>query len=167
MTERKELATVILDWAASQTDEAVLDPRKGYYPFEVIADAFEKGAEHAEKSLKEQVRRQFFNNAKLTSRTAAQLIAQLRKEGFSPNHLYVRLNIDSASVLLTIDESTYLTDEFLTKAYELSSDIKTELYEQGLNFEIAFLNHEQTLDVDSLRCNGYEIDLDLNDQSDS
>ena len=50
MSLTKELTNSINTWVNSKMSEAVFDPKKGYYPFSIIADAYAKGVEFGEKN---------------------------------------------------------------------------------------------------------------------
>jgi len=51
----------LIAWAATRVDELVFDPRKGFYSFEIVLYAFDKGKEE----FKENARRKYFHNAQV------------------------------------------------------------------------------------------------------
>lgn len=161
MSTQESLSSTIIQWAATRTDEAVLDPTHGYYPFSIIAEAFEKGFEHGEKNLKEKVRGHFFSNAELVVEAINKIIVSFQNENFNPKKLFVNISFESAKIILSFDEATYITDAFLDFAYCLSSDTKLEFFDKGLKLDVSYLIDSDFIDVSAIKSDGFEIAIDL------
>lgn len=160
MSTEETLSSTIINWAATRTDESVINPTHGYYPFSIIAEAFAKGVEHGEKNFKEKVRGQFFSNATLVVKAIDDLQTALIKLNFQPIKLFVNISFESSKVLLTFEEETYLTDDFIDNAYSLSSEIKTKYFDQGLVLDLGFLI-DKNININTIKSDGFEISFDL------
>lgn len=161
MSNQESLSSTIIQWAATRTDESVLDPTHGYYPFSIIAEAFEKGIEHGEKNLKEKVRSHFFSNAELAVEALNEIILSFQAESFSPKKLFVNISFESAKIILSFEELIYTTDAFLDFAYTLSSDIKLRYFDKGLKLDLSFLIDSDKIDVSAIKSDGFEIAIDI------
>jgi len=163
MTVREDLSNTIREWAATRTDKAVLDPTVGYYPFDVIADAYKQGVEHGEEKLKEEVRKKYFKNSELMTNSINELFVKLNGFKNAFKFAFIQLDLKQASVLVSIDEDIYISDKFLDKAYSVTSDLKTAYFDKGLDLQIGFLNQSGLHDslYNSLQCDGYDIGIDL------
>lgn len=161
LSKQQILESKIIDWAATRLDEAVLDPRDGYYPFEIIADAYAKGAEHAEKKLKEKMREKYFDNAKLLTGYINKSLKSLKEANYSPTKVFISLSVNEAKIIFAINDKAYLSDAFLDRAYEISSDIKTHSFDNGLSLRFGFIGDNENLNYANLQADGFGIALDL------
>ncbi len=164
MSNQEALRETIINWAATRSDESVLEPTHGYYPFSIIAEAFEKGLEHGEKNLKEKVRSRFFSNANLVVEAVKEAINKFSDLSFNPLKLFVNISFESSKIILTFDEGDYISDKFLDNAFELSSDLKLNYFDKGLNLDISYLIDSENINLNTLKSDGFEVALDLSNQ---
>lgn len=155
------LSESIIKFAATRSDEAVMNPKSGYYPFNIIAEAFEEGFKKGEDAFKEKLREQFFLNAKLVNEAISSLFKKLEKSKIPPKKIFIDISINGAKILVSIDEATYISDDFIDEFYSNVSDIKSEFYDKGLNLDLGFLNNKKDTNNILLDCDGYNMGFDL------
>jgi hypothetical protein len=161
MSTQETLSSTIIEWAATRTDESVIDPTHGYYPFAIIAEAFEKGIEHGEKNLKEKVRGHFFSNAGLVVEVVNKALAAFKELNFDAKKMFVNISFESSKIILTFDESTYVTDDFLIAAYDLSSELQLFYFDKGLKLDLSYLIDSKEINLEAIKSDGFEISIDL------
>ena len=161
MSTQETLTETIINWAATRSDESVLEPTHGYYPFSIIAEAFEKGVEHGEKNLKEKVRSRFFSNANLVVEAVKEAIEKFSMLKFTPTKLFVNISFESSKIILAFDEDAYISEKFLDNAYDLSSELQLHYFDKGLNLEISYLIDSENLNLTSLKSDGFEVAIDF------
>jgi hypothetical protein len=164
MSKQETLSETIIKWAATRSDESVLEPTHGYYPFEIIAEAFEKGVEHGEKKLKEKVRSHFFSNANLAVEAVNEAIKKFGTLSIYPLKLFVNISFESSKIILTFKEDVYTSDDFLNNAFDFSSDLKLNYFDKGLKLDISYLIDSDNLNLNILKSDGFEVALDLSTQ---
>lgn len=165
MSQPELLESKIIDWAATRLDEAVLDPRDGYYPFEIIAEAFEKGIEHKEKNLKERMREKYFDNAKALVKMVNEALLGLKEKNIQPTKLFLSLAIHESKLMLAVDQETYINNDFIDEAYSLSSKTKIHAFDLGISLTFGFLCDSDFLNIESLKSDGFGIALDLSNNT--
>jgi len=162
MSTQETLSEAIINWAATRSDESVLEPTHGYYPFSIIAEAFEKGVEHGEKNLKVKVRGRFFSNANLVVDAINEAMDSFSSLNFSPLKLFVNISFETSKIILSFDEAEYITDQFLDNAYEISSSLQLKFYDKGLSLDVSYLIDSEHLNLETLKSDGFEVAIDLN-----
>jgi hypothetical protein len=161
MSASKELEIKMNEWVKTRMDDAVFDPKKGYYPFSVIADAYEKGVELGEKYLKDNIKETFQKNMKLVSQAINDINASFKEYKYVPRKLFIKLGIKESKILFSFDEELYLTDQFLDVTYNLASDIRTKSFDEGICLSVGFLIDSDKLNLEELRSDGFGIGIDL------
>lgn len=162
MTHSELLGAKIIDWAATRLDDAVLDPRDGYYPFAIIADAYQKGIEHGESNLKSKMREKYFENAKGIVTLINEAIQELNNSKIKPNKLFLNLSVHESKLLIALEEIHYQNDNLIEKAYSLSSKLKMKAYEKGIALTFGFLCDSANLNTSHLKSDGFGVALNLN-----
>lgn len=155
------VATQIIDWAASRLDGVVFNPKEGYYAFDIIVDAFDKGKEEREKEMKIKVRERFYSNAKLVAEALNVLVGKLKEKEFQPQRLFLKHSYKESLLLLSIPEEIHYTDNFIDYAYVLTSQIQAEYKAKGLNFDVSFVDESIDLNTKLIESDGYEFLFDF------
>lgn len=158
---KETISQNIIDFAATRSDKVVMNPRNGYYPFEIIAEAFNKGEEKAEEEIIEKLRGKFIEKANLTNKAISKVLKRFKKEGFTPRKIFVDISMDNSKVLISVKEKIYVTDNFLDKAHSFVSNLKSISFDNGLNLGLGFLNDDKKIDLNQLKCDGFEIGFDI------
>ena len=169
MTQDDTLEKAILEFAATRSDDAVFDPKAGYYPFSIVAEAYEKGvshgvnqgANHTQNFLIETIRKKFYNNATLISESINIILKVLNQKSYSPLKLFINLSTEGGMILLSVKEEQYISEEFSNFAYEVAAKIELEFFNKGLNLQVGFLNDKSGSDYKLLQSDGYGISIDL------
>lgn len=161
MSNTDTVGKTILEWAATRIDEAVFDPKAGYYPFSIIADAFEKGIEYNEDAFTGKMRKRHYNNASLVVESITSLLAVLKENNFIPTKIFVSISVEEGKILFSIKEEEYITDHFGEIAYSSSAKTKLEYYDKGLNLQLGFLNDSKEINLDLIKSDGYDIAIDV------
>lgn len=161
MSNIDTLTEKLIDWAATRSDEIVFNPTSGYYSFEIVSDAFEKGKIEGEKLLKERVRAVYFENAKLISYALKELINGLKEKNFFALKLFVKNSFEGGSIVLSIPEEQYLTEEFMTEGYRLASELQSLYHTKKLNLTVSFLRDSDKINLELLKSDGFGYAVDI------
>jgi hypothetical protein len=147
---------------ASKTDEAVLDPREGYFPFSVIADAFEKGKEKGEEIFKEKMREHFVVSVSKSLEAIKEMLTFLDQNNFSIDKLFINPSINQTSALLVVSSSLNTNNEFVSKAYSKASELQLKYFDEfKVNIHIDFIAENDGLNEKMLKHDGFEFSFDL------
>jgi len=153
----------IIKFAATRSDSAVLSPAKGYYPFEIIAEAYEHGVEHGKNNMNQKMRDLYFENASEIAKSSAEIVNLLNKDSFVPEKLFVALSIRNSKILLSFEDDTFTSDEFMDKAYAHIAKIQSAYFEKDINVSISYLG--ENINHDMLKSDGFEFGIDLKTNS--
>jgi len=152
------ITSEFVKWVAQQ--DSIPNPRDGFYPFDVIADAFDKGKEAKEKELLEKAAGDYLS-------VFSEFIQQLRKilnlveeKGFGASELYIN-GSSSPKAIIAVNPEHHHTDEFIDQIYGYVSDIEEKCEELSNGYEISFVDLSDQLDRSMLREDGYAFQLDL------
>lgn len=166
LNSKESISESLYSWIASRTDEAVFNPKNGYYPFSVIADAFEKGVEHGSETvrqeMKEGLRRILVDKTKQSISIINQYIETFKSDGIEPKKLFVDLSIGHTKILIAIEEESYISEKFISKYYSMVSDTIAKYHEKETTIEVGFLNNATELNVEMLKADGFHIGINLN-----
>jgi hypothetical protein len=150
-----EVKDQFLRFIATKTDEAVFSPQDGYFPFSVIADAFEKGTEHGEEAFKQKVRDLYVKNIEIALDAVTKLIASLEEKGYKANKLFLNHSIQQTLILIAVDDKLNIDKDFIGFAYKVASDLQVNLLkEKGVNVCVNFLDSAD-INNDLLTHEGY------------
>jgi hypothetical protein len=155
-----EIAEIIKDWAATRPDDVVFNPKEGYYSFDFIVDSFQKGKEVGKQELISSVREKFHENIKRATEAIDLVIKELFTNKFELNKLFINNTIKGTSILFAVNSSTYLSEDFLESAYALASSIEMDFFEKGSHIQIGFLQDIESLNLESLKEDGYSWSYD-------
>lgn len=163
--ENIQLKEEIASWASTKIESAVFAPEDGYYPFEVIADAYQQGDKKAKDRLNnkmtERMKELVKGNIEILAKSLTDSMNHLQKRDYKPAKIFVYLSVDESKVIYTIDESTYLSDDFLDYAYDMAANLKAESFDKGLPLSLGFIADNKYLNIDALKADGYDMAIDL------
>ena len=152
----------ILDWASTKSDEVVLSPMNGFYPFHIVAEAYEKGKEDNEKQSREIVFNEFMTRVAKVNKYILQSLHYIKDNNFTPLQLFLNYDYNHAQALILIDESEHLQDSFIDTIYPLISKIElSSLEETNLNLDISFVDFNPDFDSEAVKSEGFSFGLDL------
>lgn len=169
MSQSETLAKAILEFAATRSDEAVFDPKAGYYPFSIVAEAYEKGLNHGvnqgvsqgQSIVIETIRKKYYNNATMIAESIKTVLAYLTDNHCAPSKLFINLSTEGGMILLSVNEKQYHSAEFSNFAYDAAAKTELEFHDKGLNLQIGFLNDNKADNYGLLQSDGYAISIDL------
>ncbi|MCF8298015.1 MAG: hypothetical protein K9J13_10760 [Saprospiraceae bacterium] len=98
---------------------------EGYYPVNVVAEAYSQGFSDGEKSgQKEFIERIIANEIEKFTQKANQIyilsqnvISYLKEEGYNSISLHINLQPNRPSVILSVPDDILINDDFVDKAY--------------------------------------------------
>lgn len=146
-------------WVATRSDEIVFNPQDGFYPYDMLIDAYKKGRETGEESFKLEVRERFYENAQKVGEGLNEILRVLNTRSISPKKLLVNHSINTSSILLTIEQSVFLNKDFIKFAYEAALEIQKKYSE--INLHISFMDDVPDLNIDLLKADGFGFIYDL------
>lgn len=156
-----ELTHTLKRWAATRRDEIVFDPSKGFYSFDIVADAFEKGKEIGKAEFVERARGLYFDNAEIASELLDSLIKFFTERDAFPNKAFIKNAVFGISILIIIDAEKYENNDFLDMAYAFISKMKLEQYEKGKSVQISIMCNSDHIDFHLLMADGYGFGFDF------
>jgi len=161
MATTPSLTAEVAKWAASAP--FLTHPRDGYFHFDVVADAFVKGAEHKEKELREKWVAERLNRMTAFAQTIIRVVGFVEENGYSAKHLFMSGDQDLLQAIITVPSEDHDKDDFIDKVYGLVSKIEIENQkERNIPIDISFLDHSDTIDRRLLKDDGYTFQIDLN-----
>lgn len=106
-------------------NEAIPESSEGYYPFNVVADAYTQGFSDGKKSGKndfiaELIKKRselFSQKANQVYILAQNVIAFLKENDFTILSMHINLNQSCPRVILSVSSDTLNNDDFVEKAY--------------------------------------------------
>lgn len=162
MSEYQDTLTeAIKDWAATRPDEVVFDPKKGFYSFEIVSDAFEKGKEKMLEEMKSQMRNKFYSNAKLGADALHSLLESLIKQKYNPLKFFVNNSTQGTTIIFSIKQDVYSDETFIDFAYGEALKIEAKHHEANHNLHISFINDVDQFNLDLLKTDGFGFAYDL------
>lgn len=170
----KTLEKSIEKWIATRPDEVVYEHRDGFYSFEMLVNAYEKGLKEGEakgearleERLKEQVREKYFDKAQESIRAINELIDRIMNStGTSPSKIFMEHSIEKTSYILLYDESLFQDDKFVDEIYNLAAPIEVKYFKDGeLNMQISFMDDGPDTHYKLLASDGYTFGYDYSTQ---
>lgn len=150
-----------LRFIATKTDDAVFNPMDGYFPFSVIADAFEKGTEHGEETFKQKLRDIYVNNIETALDAVTQLLNHIEEHEYTANKLFLNHSINQTFVLIAVNDEYNIDENFIKIAYGKASEIQNEfLNSKETNIEINFID-TSNLNEELIKHDGYSFNFDF------
>ena len=162
MSIQDNLTETIIKWAATRPDEVVFDPKTGFYSFEIVSDAYNKGKEKMMEELKAQMRNKYYDNAKMGSEALRKIMDSLSERGYLLNKLFVNNSTKGTIIILSIPEEIYATEEFIDFAYAEALTIQAAQHNLNHNLKISFMADSTNLNLDLLKSDGFGFAFDLN-----
>jgi len=162
MSTQDNLTETIIKWAATRPDEVVFDPKTGFYSFEIVSDAFHKGKEKMMEEMKAQMRNKYYDNAKMGSEALKNIMNALAQKDYIPCKLFVNNSTKGTTIILSITEAVYSTENFIDFAYSEALNLQAKHHEIGHNLKISFMNDSENLNLDLLKSDGFGFAFDLN-----
>lgn len=160
-----QLKEEIASWASTKIESTVFVPEDNYYHFDIIADAYIKGGEQEKKrihaKMTESLKRLVEEKTEILKSSLAGSISKLMEQEYRPTKIFIYMSIDESKVIYAIEESVYLTDEFLDYAYTMSADIKSESYNKGLPMSMGFIADNDKINLGALKSDGFDMAMDL------
>lgn len=159
------LTETITDWAASRPDEVVLDPKKGYYSFDIVLDAYNKGREETKEQvvqdLKSQFRKKYYDNAKLGAESLENILISFSEKDFKPKKFFINNSTDGTTIIFSIDSDTYSKEEFIDFAYNHTVELQQKHHDKDHNLHISFINDVEDFNIDLLKSEGFGFGYDI------
>lgn len=171
MDAQTEVKKMVTDWAASRPDEVVFNPMEGYYSSDIIMDAYLKGIEKGEEQerkrgvrnlLIERYRKDFFAKAQELSNSLYRMIELLETRGYNATKVFLNHTLEQSKIILIIKEGTHHTKEFIDFAYAEAIKIENEAKGKLLTLNIGFIEQCESLNVELLKNDGFDIGYDFN-----
>ena len=157
-----EVKDQFLRFIASKTDEAVFSPKEGYFPFSVIADAFEKGTEHGEENFKQRIRDIYVKKIEIAIEAVTTLVGELDSNGYKASKLYLNHSISESLILISVDDALNSNKEFIQFAYKKASEIQAKLIKDSdSTISINFID-KSVVNEDLLSHDGYAFKFNFN-----
>ena len=147
----------IAKFLATHNDDAVFNPTEGYYPFDVIAEAYEHGVKKGEVNLKQKVREMAWNNAEVAASGINALIGHFIDNGVDVLGVRLKVSHRQFGAFFTVNQSDYLSDEFYRLAYSRVAEVKAESFEKGIELTFGFIGDKEAVNEDALLADGYTI----------
>lgn len=155
----------IASWASTKIESAVFTPQEGFYSFEVITEAYEKGKKDGKERLKnllmEDLKNKIEKHANVLKKSLQDSVEHLNKKDYKPTKIFVFLSSHESKIIYAIKESIYTTDDFLDYAYDMSADIKLEAYNNGSLMSLGFISDNENINFDALKADGFDMAMDL------
>lgn len=162
---KESIKTSLLEWIATRTDDAVIHPKEGYYPFDVIAEAYEKGESDGQEKIKsdltESFRKVFVKNTEKTTLMVNTLLDNFGQDEIAPKKLFLDPSISGVKILFALKESDYLNDVFLDKYYALISDMIASNISNEYKLDIGFVVDSDNRNFDLIKNDGYGLAINL------
>ena len=173
------LEETLIKWAATRSDQVVFNPAEAYYSFDIVADAFEKGKEHgfeegkehafekgkehAREQLIQLIREKYYSSAKLTSEAFGEMLKFINDSGYAAKKLFINNTINSAHCIFSVDETTYISDDFIDRSYKKIVELETKYHDKGLDLQMGFINDDTDINLELLRSDGFGYAININD----
>lgn len=157
---KDQISDTIINWAATRLDEIVFEPKDGFYSFNIVVDAYEKGAEELNK-IKQSYRDKYFYNAKLSTVAVKDVFEILSSNNVTPNKLFINTSVDGTHILLVLDKSSYQGDEIIDIIYEKFADLQMRYFNEEKNIKIGLMCDSDKLDINALKEDGFGFGYDF------
>jgi hypothetical protein len=151
----------ITKWVATRMDEAVLNPKDCYFPFDVVADAYTTGVKSGKDSFGEELRDKYYTKAKLSSEALGELISKLDQQGYEIHKFFLNHNFNNTIMMVSIDKNIHENDEFIDFAYGEAINIKNTYSKKELNLDILFLDDSEHLNYNLIKSDGFNFIYDF------
>lgn len=162
---KESIKTSLLEWIATRTDDAVIHPREGYYPFDVIAEAYERGENDGKEKIKsdltESFRKVFVKNTEKTSIIINMLLDQFSQDNIHPQKLFLDPSISGAKILFSLERQDYIREEFLDKYYGFISDLIANNISNDYKLDVGFIIDSDNLNLDLIKGDGFGLAINL------
>lgn len=156
-----------LDFVKRYTDEKQIDWTEGYYPANVVIDAYEQGRKEGRKQGEKDAGKPMeefvqglittITSKAMQAYTYAHLLTDflLRKE-FKVEGFFVRIDRKTPNVIVVVNEDTLLNDDFVELAYKQMAKLEVGFKDQfGEIFSMSLVSSDN-LDTDALNDDGYK-----------
>lgn len=149
-------------WAATRIDEVVFEPTNGYYSFSILADAFEEGKKHAQNAVKTEIRKKYFENSKVVNAAVIEAIKAIMQEQTEPEKIFISLSLGCSKVLMSINEESMRSTDFLKKIYGRLSSIELS-YHNDKQTDVSFglIDESDNMDICLMSSDGFGFMYDF------
>jgi len=149
-------------WVATRPDEVVLDPKKGFYSFDIVMDAYNKGKETGEGNLKQYFRDVYYQRFQLTTESILAFYTNLLEKKYSPKKLFINFSLNQCVVLITITPEVHADDKFIDYAYGEALTIQAELSRKDVVLSINFVSEfKDNINLESIKSDGFDFAYDF------
>lgn len=163
------LTQSLINWVTARKDEVAFNPKQGFYSYDIVVDAFEKGKEHGkelgkelgEQEFKERLWKTYVDNASKVSAAINDMLHLLMKQNNAPSKVFVSHSYNESIVLFSISEDIHHSMDFINSAYTYSSELKGRYLNDGIKLDIGFIDDNQHLNISLLRDDGFDFAYDL------
>lgn len=156
-----ELKESIITWAATRSDEIVMQPKNGFYSFDIVMDAYRDGKERGKSDFINEIRSEFVSNLKQATTALIGFIVESAGRGYAYSRVFVKHGGRSTFFILTVDEELHNTDNFIDFAYSEAAKLKTSLQESGLDIDVSFVDEDEHSDFELIKSDGFDFSYDL------
>jgi len=160
LSAQDQISETIINWAATRLDEIVFEPKDGFYSFNIVVDAYEKGAEELHK-IKQTYREKYFHNAKLSTVVVKDAFEILGSSNVKYNKLFINTSIDGTHVLIVLDNASYQCDQTIDLIYNKFADLQVRYFHEEQNIKIGLMCDSDKLDVNSIKEDGFGFGYDF------
>ena len=161
---QESLLETVIEWAATRPDEVVFDPKTGFYSFEIVSDAYNKGRENMMEEMKEQMRTKYFHNAKMGAEALSSVIDSLYKMNYSPCKFFINNSTNGTNIIFSIKGEVYSNESFIDFAYALAAKLQVEHHDKNHNLKISFINDVPSFDLGLLKSDGFGFAYDFSNK---
>jgi len=144
--------------------EVRFDKAEGYYPVDVVADAYSQGFNDGQKKGKEQlikiIKQKTLDDFKKRSNQVyiltTKIISQIKGNGFNVDSFFMDLFAHSPRVIVVVNDDSLVNDEFVTEAYKQvhsAQEIFSKIFTNDF-LDISIMG-SSNVDQDCLRAEGF------------
>jgi hypothetical protein len=155
------LSKALASWAASRSDEVVFNPKQGFYSFDIVADAYEKGITVGKDSFKEELRKKYFDKANIAGEAMNVILSQIFEKKYRVYKVFLNHTIEATTILMVIDEVTHNDDVFIDFAYKKIGEMQSKFHSMGLNLDISFVDNNSGLNIKLIKADGFGFAYDI------
>ncbi len=132
----------------SNIDHIRTNPQEGFFSFDVVCNAYEKGRKDGKKQLMEQLTSSIKDQYKKTLDQLMLIINNFEKKGFSCTKFFA--NVQEMSIMLAFEEKVYKSDEFINFAYNYYTE----------EVQLGYLPDNKYLNITLIKANGFSVAYD-------
>lgn len=165
----KDLLSKLYKWAATRTDEVVLNPKDGYYSFDIVADAHQHGVDlgykQGQEAIKQQLRNKFIETLNCSTEAITNFFKALESKSYKPKKVFINHSFLGSTFIITVDDALSVDREFLLFVYNLIADIQDDYRKRDCNIDISVLADNENLDQNIIKSDGFDFGFDIENNS--